>query len=317
MTLWFVFFLLLLMFLLPFLPGMRELVKKEDADPLFIPMDYKRNPRYFGTSFRGILRRGMEGLSGEPGFYDTVLSKKEKLEITLSSRIASGEKRERILLVKGKLFSGSHVHFQKEILVTNNAAIGPHNVLQALASDGNVEISEGTVFHRWLDAEGDIQIDENCILGISVSSGSSLLLSRNCVFRRLYGMPIITGKPPDISKCFDQTPPYPSDRSFIRCNDRYLPTGTIMPNHVVFSQGIKIGPKSIIGGNIKSYGDIVLEEGATIYGNVIADGSVFVGRNVSVRGHIFSQNGITISRGTIISRPDRIKSVINQHRIAW
>ena len=62
-----VFVLFIMLFFLPFLPGIAELVRKEDADPLYIAMDYIKDPRYFGKSFKELLHQATDGFTSAPG----------------------------------------------------------------------------------------------------------------------------------------------------------------------------------------------------------------------------------------------------------
>jgi predicted acyltransferase (DUF342 family) len=315
-----VFIIFTLLLLLPFIPGIFELIKKEDSEPLFISMDYTRNPRYFGKSFKMLLGRATSGLDLSPGFKDIKLSKNETMEIAQSLDIPLEKEINHLLYVIGDLCSESHVRFDKEVYVTGNATIGPNNTFQALYSEGDVKVSEGTQFQRWLDADGNISVGVNCDLGISISSGNKIYLSNGCVFRRLYGMPVLTGynQVADFQypaeKLLSKESPLP-DESFIRKDDNTVPTGTIINNNIVFTGDVRVGSRTIISGTIKSYGNIYLENDVIIYGNIFADGDIFIGRNAGIGGHLFSQGSIFISEHTLISRPDKIKSIIAKKEI--
>jgi cytoskeletal protein CcmA (bactofilin family) len=79
---------------------------------------------------------------------------------------------------------------------------------------------------------------------------------------------------------------------------------------------VKIGKGCLFKGSIKSYGKLTLEENVTIYGNVFTDGDILIGRNARISGHVFSQMSIHISGQTVISNPDKIKSVIGKKFIS-
>jgi predicted acyltransferase (DUF342 family) len=321
MLIFLIFIFFIILFLLPFLPGIIELIRKEDAKPLFVSMDYIRNPRYFGKSFTRMIHRATAGFTFSPGIRDIQLSKSERVELTNSIDIPANKELNHMLYVIGKLASGDHVQFNKEVYATDDVSIGPDNMIQALAGDMKVTIAEGVKFNRWLDAEGDIEIGAKCNLGISVSSGSMLFLSSNCIFRRLYGMPIATGHSGLTAMDLPEptSPPYkmlPNGLSFIRRHDSSISAGTIIYDDVVFPQDVRIGQGATFKGHIKSYGKIVIEDDVIIEGNVFADGDIIIGRNARIGGHVFSQMSITISGRTIISRPERIKSVIGKKSIS-
>jgi len=312
--------LFILLFFLPFLPGILELIRKEDAEPLFISMDYIRNPRYFGKAFKRLIHRATAGFTLSPGMRDVKLSKDEKVELTHSLNVPADKEINHMLYVIGKFISGSNVQFNKEVYVIEDAVIGTNNIIQAFAGDGNVKVEEGVRFRRWLDTEGDIVIDGKCDLGISASSSSKLCIARNCLFRRLFGMPIAAGQDwmTAIIDSIETTPFTESVHtrsSFIRRKDRDVQPGTVFEDNVVFINDIKIGKGCTFKGSIKCYGKLMLEDNVIIYGNVFTDGDIVIGRNARIGGHVFSQMSIYISGQTVISSPEKLKSVIGKKSV--
>jgi len=314
------FIIFILMFILPFVPGIFELILKKDAAPLFISMEYIRNPRYFGRSFKGLLHKATAGFTLSPGLRDIRLSKDEKIEITGPLNIPAKKEINNMLYIIGGLISGNNVQYKKEAYVIENADIGHDNTIQAMAGDGNIVIGERVNLLRWIDANGDIVIGEGGDLGISVSSDNKLCLARNCLFRRLFGMPIATG-PDWLGTIIDsvelESLPESSHRrlSFKRKTDTSVPQGTVLYENVVFTGDVKIGKDSVLKGSIKSYGKLTLEENVTVLGNIFAEGDIIIGVNARIGGHVFSQASIYIAGRTVISCMDTIKSVIGKKSI--
>ena len=320
MTLSIVFALFLLLFFLPFLPGIAEIVRKEDADPLYIAMNYIKDPRYFGKSFKELLRQATKDFTSDFGIHDVQLSKKEKLEIAGSTNVSAAEQIDHLLCVQGNLVSHENAQFNKEVYVAGNALIGHNNIMHVLAADGNVTIGANVQLQRWVDADGDIDIAARCNLGISASSGRKLHLGRDCHFRRLYGIPITTGDDGTVTidNFVPPLPPMellPAEMTFVRIKDRKIPPGAIMGKNVVFPQDVQIGYGSVLRGDVKSYGKLVLEDNVIIDGNVFADGDIIIGRGAKISGHVFSQKTVHISSGTVISRPDTIKSIVGKKSV--
>lgn len=310
--------LFILMLLLPFLPGIAELIREEDSHPLYIPMDYMRNPRYFGISFKKILFRAVGGLQQKTGRYNVVLSKKEKVKICDSLEAADGEEFSVLLFIKGRLITGNHVLFDKELYVNGYAKTGAHNIIQALNTEGTAAIGPDTVFRRWLDAEGDVTIAENCDLGISASSGGRLFLGANCVFRRLYGTPVVTGDMDPgsgIERSADSADYSSSDSTFVRREEQSISPGTVLEGHSVFTGGVTICTGCVVRGTLKSYGRLELEDNAIVHGNVFSDGDIIIGRNVKIGGNVFSQKSVHISEKTVVGRSGKVKSVIGKKSV--
>ncbi len=161
------FVLLAILFVLPFIPAAREIGRKDDAAPLFINMNYCKDPRYFAVSFRKLMLKSIGDMP--PGLHAVKLSKQETVQISDNARNISGTVTENILYSLNDIESENNVTFIKEVYARGNVFIGESNRLQALACDGDVHVKKGTRFLRWLDAEGNVKIDEDCQLGVSTT----------------------------------------------------------------------------------------------------------------------------------------------------
>ena len=309
----------MILFAMPFLPAIVEIIRKQDANPLFISMNHIKDPRYFCMYFKQMVQKAIIGLPAGHQIREVMLSKKEDIQIieSLHLHIPAAEQIKNLLCVQGDMVSAVNVHFKKEVYVSGNADIGAGNILHVLAAEGNITIAAGTTFERWLDAQGNLDVGSNCHLGISASCGGRLYLADDCSFRRLYGMPIITGEARDAVEIYHPAA-WPADQSvtpdlsFIRRTDHTIAEESILNCHVVFLNDVRIGHHSVVNGSIKCYGDIELEKNVTIYGNIFADGKITIGKGAIISGHVFSQNAILISEHSVISRPGVIKSVLGK-----
>ena len=83
----------------------------------------------------------------------------------------------------------------------------------------------------------------------------------------------------------------------------------------MFTEDVNIGHDAILMGDVKSYGNVVIEENATIYGNVFADGDIYINSGAKIGGNVFSQKAVYIAMQAVISRPDVIKSVVGKKKV--
>lgn len=310
----FSFFLLILLFILPFSAGFRELRRQEDAAPLFINMDYYKEPRYFAISFKKILMGSLEKCSSEDGIYSIMLSKQEEVEIVDHALITDGNTMKKIYCVKNQLQSGRNVVFEKEVYVRGDAHIGEENQLRALVCDGNVHILRGVRLSRWLDAEGSIKIEDQCGLGVSVTCGQELSLVKQCSFKRLYGFPIVTGEVTPAPKVHVIR----EELGFTCKTERNLET---IPAHsykdcsLITVHSLTIGDHTVIKGHVKTHGNLTAGAYVTIAGNVFAENDIHLGPHSRVMGTIFTQGSINLQEGVVIGSSDRTKSVIGKKGI--
>jgi predicted acyltransferase (DUF342 family) len=310
------FMLLILLFLLPFAAGIRELRRKDDAAPLFINMDYCKDPRYFAVSFRKLLIKSLEGHS--EGLHALNLSKREEVQIADRAQHNDGAVLENILYIKNDLDSEKNVTFEKEVYVQGNVRIGEGNHLQALACDGDIHILRGTRLFRWLDAEGSIRVDEECDLGVSATCGGKLDLAPKCSFIRLYGFPVATstdsasGKDDGIAGTEDIAV---FESKSTERNISHLDPYSVKNCSIITDSTLTIGEHSIIRGHVKSHKKLIIGASVTIMGNLFAEEDIEIGLESRVLGTVFSQGVITLKQGAIIGTRDRIKSVIGKKGI--
>ncbi|MBN1445052.1 MAG: hypothetical protein JW957_02970 [Candidatus Omnitrophica bacterium] len=327
----FTFLLFAILAFMPFLPGIIELKRPKDALPLFIKMDYMKDPRYFERSFKSLLNKAMENEGPEPGIKNVRLSKNEEVEVADSKTIADGESVDHILYVRGNFKSGNEAYLRKEIYAGGVAELGVKNIVRAVACDGNVTVSEGSKIVRWIGAEGDMKVAENCSLGVLCASSGKLEINRKCTFKALYGRPVVTY---DVQNGFisKEIPPGETEKK----NSRTVPDGLKTIGDIALyssEEELIISPRSLIerdiiakknlvlkngctvSASIKAYGNIFIGEGTTVDGNIFAEGEIIVGRNCTVTGNIFSQSVIRFAENVRAGKKGAVKSVIGKKGI--
>lgn len=314
-TLLFIFLVFFILLLIPFIPGIIELLRPKDALPLFINMDYSKDPRYFCRSFKKMLKNVIPA-DASSGIREVTLSKNEKVEIAHSKRILVGEEVNHILFIIGDLVSEDKARFNKEVYVKGDAVIGSNNTLRALACDGRLSISSKMKIIRWIDAEGMVEVNDNCNLGISASSGDEFRIGKGCRFRRLYGMPITTYSANDNDHGHCPGKEEISDNTGIVNKDRLIiPPITRVEKDIIVKKDLQVMRGALVLGNIKTYRDLIIEEDVNISGNLFSDGDIEIGEGTTISGDIFSQGTITIKKRVRIGNAGKIKSVIGNKGI--
>lgn len=327
------------LFILPFGPGIRVLRSKIDAEPLFVNMDYCKDPRYFALSFKKILSEQLN-TGYKEGLYQFRLSKHEMVQVadniavTDAKDLAFGH----IFYVKNHFASAAGSVFEKEIYVRGTANLGENTSLRALACDGNVHVQRGAVIIRWLDAEGDITVDEDCRLGISATCGKTLSLARNCSFKRLYGLPVVTSGLPftdsgEREQSYEETAeseaaatlqksayawPFegiPAPEGVIERDISQVPPNTRKDCSIITAHSLMVGDYSLIRGHVKTGGSLTLGTGVMIAGNLFADGDIHIGRDSRISGVVFTNGNIVCEDGVTIGSPGRTMSLIGQKSI--
>jgi acyl-[acyl carrier protein]--UDP-N-acetylglucosamine O-acyltransferase len=309
------FILLLVLFVLPFAPGVREFRKQRDAAPLFINMEYHKYPRYFATSFRKKMVDSLTDSNATEGHRELNLSKREQVQIIDQAVFRQEESLGHLLYVLRDLESGVNVSFGKEVYVRGAARIGTINRLHALACDGDIRIGRGTRVVRWIDAEGDVVAGESCSLGIDATCGGMLSAGRSCTFLRLFGNPVCAGEAgtrDDVWQEFEDAPALLTPDEAINRNPPDIPPLSLTQSSIVSDASLTVADYAVVRGHIKSHADLILGAQVTVTGNIFADGDVVLGPGCRVLGAVFSQQHITLKESAQVGSRNRIKSVIGK-----
>jgi predicted acyltransferase (DUF342 family) len=318
-----VFLSFAILLLIPLLPGLRELIKPKDSSPLFIKMDYFKEPRYFDRSFKKVLEDGLQNAGYTRGIKQVQLHKEETVEVCESLVIPDGRVIENILYVKSDFVSGRKVHLKKEVYVKGTAKIGEENVMRAIAGDGDITLGTKTQIIRWVGTSGNIIVEEQCRLGIHCSCDGELKIGKGCIFKALYARPIITydteitevSKEDEIESQVYDVPEevrniedmvWYASKTFLS-----IPPFTNVEKDFVVKHNIILRKGCTVKGSIKSYGNVILEEGVNVNGNIFSEEEIIIGANCVVTGDIFSQNFVRIGKGFHLGKSGSgIKSII-------
>jgi len=324
-----VFLSFLLLLLIPLLPGLKELIKPRDSAPLPIKMDYVKEPRYFDRSFKKVLEDGLQNAGYSPGIKQVHLHKDETVEVCESQAVPDGRVIENILYVKKDFVSGRKTHLKKEVYVQGTATIGEGRVLRALAGDGDITLGIKTQVVRWVGTSGNINVQEQCRLGVLCSCDGELKIGKGCIFKALYGRPIITynTENTEVGEQEGKTekPVYDVPEEVRNIEDMVwyasktylsIPPFTKVDKDFVVKHNLILRKGCIVTGNLKSYGNVILEEGAMVDGNIFSEEEIIIGANCTVIGDIFSQNYVRIGRGFHLGKSGAgIKSIVGKKGI--
>lgn len=305
------FILLVLSFIWPFVNGQYEMIRRKDPLPLYINMDYIKDPRYFARSFRRLISNAIIIKEDLPEGLSTInLSKQELLMIVDDAKFGLGTLLPNLYLVKKNLLTDYKVGFEKEVYVLGQAKIGENNKIRALACDQDIHVGAGTKIVRWLDAQGSIKVEDNCDLGVITSTDKELLIKNNCTFKRLFGLPIRTGKIDLFTPLPLYIQPIVFDRSQIERDITEVPTNCKKDCSIITTKSLIIQDNAIIRGHIKTHANLVIGKNVIVMGNVFAENDIVVGESSRILGVVFSQNTITLEPGVCIGVRGHVKSVI-------
>jgi cytoskeletal protein CcmA (bactofilin family) len=313
------------MLFLPFWPGLRESLWPKDEYPLTIKLQYSKDPRHLGESFRRIIRRGMGDNSTNPGVRTIQLSKQEVVEIKQSCRLKSGDAPAHILMIQNQLHTESTVTFKHELYVVGSTTLGSKNKIRSLACDEDVILGEGTRVMRWIDAHGSINVDAECDLGVSCACANRLTLGTGVVFRRLFGSRI--SSPGYVQRCLPErmitrATMIPADKiktiediTNYRRKSSLLMSETVIDQDLIVKGDLDLADSVTIHGDIHSMGRTIIGRRSVIWGDVFAEGPIEILPDAVVIGNVFSQASVRLFPGARVGKAGCTKSVIAKKQV--
>ena len=310
--------LFVLMIVYPFWPGYKELKEGQDNENLYIKKEYVKDPRYFGKSFRGLLDTFLVQVQK--------LSTGEVLEIDLSKKelLVVGETKkeqnyieERLTIFLENAVLPANAKHLKEIYALKNLTVGALSRVRAIACNGDCHLHEETEVIRWVDAEGELVIDDDCNLGISASSKLKLSLrGKLCVFKRLFAPIIEIGKSSDNNFNDFEPSKYP-EYDDVEYEIEEISEQVDFINNIVTHKALTINRSAVVVGNIKGYKEIFLSEDVKIFGNIFCEGDLIIQNGCNITGTVFVQGCLKVCNDVTFGENGKLKSVIVRKNILF
>ena len=288
----------LTLFLIPFAPGLMELLRPRDAAPLDINWSFVKDPFYFFRSFRALMRAKAASFEKDPGTVEIQLSRPEKVDVFRKLDGPQDGRYGNLVYAKEAVACGKDSFFSKEVYCLGNIDAGPGSAFRAVGCDGELRLGAGCSVSRWAAAEGPLTAGEGASLGVSAASAKSIALSGGCVFRSLFAPEIITG--PSTAAL----PPFP-----LLAGAAELPPGRT-EGSLISRSPVRLKAGTELNGSVKSHASVLLEDGVKVSGGIFAEGDIYIGRNCLIGGNVFSQGSALLGSGTVVGAHGGVKSVI-------
>jgi predicted acyltransferase (DUF342 family) len=256
------------------------------------------------------------------------------VEVSENRTVASNERVPNVIMVKGSLHIEEKGVLLKEAKVFGSSEVGSGSDLRAMACDGDITLGSHVLVRRWIDAEGNILVGEECNLGYLASSEKILTMDRKCRFRRLYANPIQTysnGRAASekttmqtLERAPGQAREFPDkereistiedDLIYVK-HDLTVKSDEVIERDLVVRGDLIAREGAVFKGTVKVYGKVILEKNVLIRGSIFAEQAVRADDNCTVLGNIFCQGIVHLSPGCRIGQADRIKSVIGKKEV--
>jgi len=311
------------LFVLPLLPGLVELRFATDTKPLSVIQEYNTDITYFAKGFKTYLEKN----------FISFFSAEQKLNVPIQQGILrdntnfqiirnrtipvfnlqeiSRAKTDWLIIADSALILPGQIFFQKEIYSRNSISAGENSQFRALLAEENITLGKGCSILRWVHSGGSLFVDPNCNLYGRASAGSSITLSKRCVFERLHAPKIMFGKSQPVAAGRKKihellkvtTIPNVKDqytRRWLIDGDIEIPENSFFDGDLIASRNVVIGAGSHIRGSIKSNNDLQLQNNVQVDGSVVSTGNLYIGNNCNLSGPVIAEDTIFIETGSTV-----------------
>lgn len=313
----------LILLLVPLVPGLLELRRPTDDEPPFIRLDYAKDPRYFGRSFRNMVGSAIP-TDQALGECEVFLSHKEVVRIAHAIEVSPQEDVHQTLYVADSLRVADGAVLRSEAYSRGFVELGADVTVRAVAADGVLLAGPNLVVVRWLDGEKEITLGHHSDLGMSVSCEGPLRLGFGSKFSRLFGRPVSLGdfvySEWSLPSLDQQAILSTAEVKVISDAALYVGDFRGTPEQIVNADLVARGDVSIeqlgsVMGSVKAHGNVRLHPGALVMGNLFCEGDILLQAGSRVLGDVFAQGRVVMEADCVVGRPGRIKSVIARRGI--
>jgi hypothetical protein len=280
---------LFVLVVIPFLPGLCEIVRPRDDGRLELDAAYTRDPQFFAHRFRA--RFGFFFADSDRTDWTARARPTNDVRVTSIVHVRGGVHDHRTVLASTSIEGGTAVQLG-ECYAGRSIVLGPNSRATALLTEGTLRLQPDCTIESWLNSGTEIWAESGCDLGRSASCGGALHIAQGVRFHRLWGNPIAS----------------------------YPITGTAFPalepanlfgevGDVVVAGDYEIPPRTIVHGSIWAGARILVGAGARVYGNVIASTELIVQTGAALYGHVVSRTLVTLGPGSCVGTAQNAKTV--------
>ena len=310
----------IILFALPLIPSIVELITKSDSLPLKVVQDYDTDIRHFARSFKNYVHDNFDEFlntsenaspkTKNPNNGDFMFIKNGMRPFFEKRDITNG-RTSKLIVSQSSLELEEPLLHETEMYSHGAVNTAPNSQFRALFAEGDLDINEDCSVMRWAHANHSLRVKQGCNLYGRASADQDMMIAGNCRIERVNAPKITFGD--DGSVFEDQEPlmdltvldtlPNIKDR-FER---RWLLSGNVkiddrhqFDGDIVAGRNLTIGQDCHIKGSLKSNRDLRVGDGTQIDGSIFSTNDLYIGQDCRVMGPIVAEGTIYIAAGTII-----------------
>ena len=207
----------------------------------------------------------------------------------------------------GRVFIGEHVIIDGNIDSTNDVRIDTFSHIGGdVKSGGDVYLGEKVIIDGKLSLLGDLDVADSVSVNegfeakgwINIRSPIPIIIYIFIYLVQLLKM----GHSEEIEKLLNEIEENNGETIPITNVFMFIPNDSIIGlQKSQIESNIKIGKKSIIKGNLKVKGNVIIEDDSILYGSIKNTNNIYCGKNVNIKGDIISNGDVKLIDNAIIT----------------
>ena len=325
---------------LPVIPALHELSKRQDAGPLPTSRHDGRITN-FAESLQSRLAPLRQQLEACHAKTENVRTHVEGIEVLLVGRDRFDFDPEEIRNISAVLCgqatcipSGQIV--ESDVCSLGDLLIGERAVLRAGMASGDIIVENNSVVLRWLHAGRTAYLRCDSTAHNRLSAGQLVLLARGCTFQHVHAPAIValetdraenrslTGEnissivadllpktvaPAGISQLSDESPLLATRPRMRIQGDFRVAAGESVYANVITTGEFCVERGASFFGSAKSYKNTVIEEGASVHGSIACGGMAYVGPYSFLSGPLMVERDVHLAAGSCIGTPNSLTTI--------
>ncbi len=286
--------------IIPLIPTLLAIYKKEDTAPLAVDLGYTQNPRYLAEKFED------EYQSKKDDFFKTIPIEKE----LTSSLVKENKGKEFIFYSEENIHINDVLSYPVHVVSEQNIEVEKASIFYALKAKGDITLNAGAEVLRWMDAGNKIELKNKS--KVNTASAKTIVLYPGVEYKKLYassGIKVFSLEGKDefenkyVERHMKTKEDIEEDTLYIKEKSYYINKGSIINQDVIGKGDISVGSKCKIFGTIKANNNLYVAKGTIIYGDLFAEKDIVIEEDCIVLGNIFSHTYVTVGKNTQVGQP--------------
>ncbi len=326
-----------LLFTLPLVPGLIELIRPTDVKPLRVSQDYDSNPMHFADGFRDYIRTNFRDIHSTQNHNGRLIDD-TRYQLVGEKGIPNLDATNittKLLLSAHPLTLPAGELFESEIYGRQSIMTGERSHFRAIMADDTLMLREHSTVLRWAHSEGEMVVGRHTKLFGRATSRHSIILGDGVHFERLHAPKIMTTvtKNPRVAApvalaTLNTLPDVKvqSGRRWVLNGHLDFPANNLFDGDIVTGTTATIGSHAHIKGSVKcNAGDDIAYHLHTsgvptrttrkmarceigthvrIDGSLVSSHDLIIGEHCRIFGPVIAEGLLIIGAGTIIGSPE-------------